>query len=138
MATNSTWTVVMDDKKIINQTVKNENGAGTAYKILDDDAFWNQSKYADVWAIQYVADNLDHNDTVEYRDGKPHATWNNANLGDFSDFITKWDATHLSQLQADWDADVIVTTNDDGSETTESEEDQIARKGARPTSYSSL
>ena len=32
MATNSTWTVVMDDKKIINQTVKNENGAGTAYK----------------------------------------------------------------------------------------------------------
>ena len=65
MATNSTWTVVMDDKKIINQTVKNENGAGTAYKILDDDAFWNQSKYADVWAIQYVADNLNHNDTVE-------------------------------------------------------------------------
>ena len=131
MATNSTWTVVMDDKMIINQTVKNENGYGTAY-IINDDSFWSQSKFADVWAVQYVADNLDHNDTVEYRDGKPHATWNNANLGSFSDFITKWDAAHLAQLQLNWDNDNV--TDEDGN-ITETAEQKINRLGARPTSY---
>ena len=128
MASISTWTVVFVDKMIINQTVKNSDGWPINY-VIDDDSFWNQSKFADVWAIQYVEDNLDHNDTVEYNDGKPHATWNNANLGDFrTQFIDKWDSAHLSKLQSDWDDDNVVD---------ETSEDKIARLGARPTTYTS-
>ena len=67
-----------------------------------------------------------------------NTSWAEANLGSFRDqFIDRWDAAHLARLQNDWDEDVIKTFNEDGSvATTESEEDQIARKGARPTSYS--
>ena len=78
---------------------------------------------------------------MEYRDETPHSTWEDASLGDFSDFTNRWDAAHLAQLQADWDADVIETWSGEGQsavlESTESEADQIARKGPRPTSYSS-
>ena len=124
MATNATWTVVFEDKLIIKQS----GDAAGPYEI-DNDSFWNDSKWSNIWAIQYVADNEDHNDTVEYRDTTPHATWTAANLGSFqSQFIDKWDAAHLAKLQADWDAD-----NVDG----ETESEKITRLGARPTSYSS-
>jgi hypothetical protein len=131
MATNSHWTVVFDDKIIIKQSEQ------IGYNI--DDAFWSDSKWSNIWAIQYVDDNHDYNDSVEYRDDTPHATWTNSALGDFrAQFVSKWDAAHLAKLQLNWDADVIVTFNEDGSvNTTESEADQIARKGARPTSFSS-
>ena len=140
MATQATWTVVFDDKTIINQSLKNQEGHPIGYKI-DDDSFWNDAKWSNIWAIQYKDDNLDDNDTVEYRDETPHATWNNANLGDFRDqFISKWDAFHLSLLQAQWD-------ENDGSEyekeephnliKAETEAEKIARLGPRPTSYSS-
>ena len=115
MATNATWTVVFEDKMIIKQS---GDGAGP-YTIEDDDAFWNQEKYSNIWAIQYGT--FAPSDTVEHRDGTPHCTWEDADLGDFQDFITRWDSAHLAQLQADWDAD----------ERDESE------KGPRPTSYSS-
>ena len=121
MATNATWTVIFDDKKIVKQS---GDGAGP-YKI-DDNDFWGLAKWSNIWAIQYGTANP--NDTVEYRDGTPHSTWEDANLGDFQDFITRWDSAHLAQLQSDWDND-----NVDG----ESESDKIARLGARPTSYSS-
>ncbi len=125
MATNSTWTVVFEDKRIIKQS---GDGAGT-YTITGHDSFWSDSKWSNIWAIQYKADNHDYNDTVEYRDETPHATWTAANLGDFStQFIDKWDEAHLAKLQADWDAD-----NVDG----ETESEKITRLGARPTSYSS-
>ena len=128
MATYSNWTVVFNDKMIINQSMKNERGHSLAY-IIDDDAFWNDSKWSNIWAIQYKDDDLDYNDTVEHRDETPHKTWNQANLGDFrSQFIDKWDAVHLTRLQSAWDND-----NVEG----ESESDKIARLGARPTSYSS-
>ena len=55
-------------------------------------------------------------------------TWEDANLGDFQDFVTRWDSAHLAQLQSNWDND-----NVEG----ESESDKLARLGARPTSYSS-
>ncbi len=122
MATNATWTVVFDDKRIIKQQ---GDGAG-AYDIVDDD-FWGLSKWSNIWAIQYGTANP--SDTVEYRDETPHSTWEDANLGDFSDFINRWDAAHLTALQAAWDNDNV----DD-----ETEEEKIARLGARPTSYSSL
>ena len=128
MATKANWTVVFDDKTIINQNVKNSNGHATGYSI-DNDYFWNDSKWSNVWAIQYHDDNLDHNDTVEHRDNTPHSTWTAANLGDFkTQFINKWDTAHLSQLQSTWD-------NDNVEDETESE--KITRLGARPTSYSS-
>ena len=122
MATNATWTVVLEDKMVIKQS---GDAAGTSYVISDND-FWGLAKWNNIWAIQYGTSNP--SDTVEYRDGTPHSTWEDANLGDFQDFITRWDSAHLAQLQSDWDND-----NVDG----ESESDKIARLGARPTSYSS-
>ena len=122
MATNAQWTVIFEDKLVIKQ---NGDAAGTGYNIVDND-FWGLAKWNNIWAIQYGTSNP--SDTVEYRDGTPHSTWEDANLGDFQDFITRWDSTHLAQLQSNWDND-----NVDG----ESESDKIARLGARPTSYSS-
>ena len=125
MATNAAWTVVFDDKIIINHSVKTDTDQPTAYKI-NDDSFWGQEKFSNIWAIQYGT--FEPSDTVEYRDQTPHSTWEDANLGDFQDFITRWDSAHLAQLQSDWDNDNVED---------ESEADKIARLGARPTSYSS-
>ena len=122
MATSAQWTVVFEDKLVIKQS---GDAAGTGYNIVDND-FWGLAKWNNIWAIQYGTSNP--SDTVEYRDGTPHSTWEDANLGDFQDFITRWDSAHLAQLQSNWDND-----NVDG----ESESDKIARLGARPTSYSS-
>jgi len=135
MATNAQWTVVFEDKRIIKQS---GDGAGT-YTITGHDSFWSDSKWSNIWAIQYKADNHDYNDTVEYRDDTPHATWTAANLGDFStQFIAKWDAAHLAQLQSDWDNNNGDTRDVDGNIThEETESEKIARLGARPTSYSS-
>ena len=133
MATNANWTVVFEDKAILNHSVKNDGGHSVGYVIVDD-AFWSDAKWSNIWAIQYIDDNLDHNDTVEYRDDTPHATWSEAGLGDFnSQFISKWDAAHLTQLQSDWDNDNQF--DDEGN--SESEAEKIARLGSRPTSYSS-
>ena len=122
MATNATWTVVFEDKMIIKQS---GDGGGNSYTISDDD-FWGLAKWNNIWAIQYGT--FEPSDTVEHRDGTPHCTWEDANLGDFQDFIDRWDAAHLARLQSDWDNDTV-----DG----ESEADKIARLGSRPTSYTS-
>ena len=122
MATNAAWTVVFDDKLIIKQS---GDAAETGYEISDND-FWGLAKWSNIWAIQYGTSNP--SDTVEYRDETPHSTWEAANLGDFSDFITRWDSAHLTQLQSNWDNDNVED---------ETESDKIARLGARPTSYSS-
>ena len=124
MATNAQWTVVLDDKTIIKNYAEGA-GEGVGYAI-NDDAFWSQSKFSNIWAIQYGTSNP--SDTVEYRDDTPHSTWEDANLGDFSDFTTRWDSVHLTKLQSSWD---------DNNFAGESESDKIARLGARPTSYSS-
>jgi hypothetical protein len=124
MATNSNWTVVFDDKLIIKQK---GDAAETGY-IINDDVFWSQSKFSNIWAIQHGASVS--TDEVEYRDTTPHSTYADANLGDFNDFINKWDSAHLSTLQSDWDNN----NNVEG----ETPEQKITRLGARPTSYSSL
>jgi len=128
MATNATWTVVFEDKKIIKQS---GDAAKTAYDIVDND-FWGLAKWNNIWAIQYGTSNP--SDTVEYRDETPHSTWEDADLGDFSEFTNRWDSAHLAQLQSDWDNNNLV---DEEGNPTESEADKIARLGARPTSYSS-
>ena len=121
MATNANWTIVFEDKLIIKQS-----GDGAGQYVIDDDTFCGQSKFSNIWAIQYGTSNP--SDAVEYRDTTPHSTWEDANIGDISQFTDKWDAAHLAQLQSNWDND-----NVDG----ETESEKIARLGARPTSYSS-
>jgi hypothetical protein len=121
MASKGNWTIVFEDKLIINQTA-----SGTKDYIIDDDTFWNQSKFSNIWAIHYGTSVL--TDEVEYRDETPHSSFADANIGDISQFIDKWDSTHLARLQSDWDGD-----NVDG----ETDAEKITRLGARPTSYSS-
>jgi hypothetical protein len=123
MATNSNWTVVFDDKLIIKQK---GDAAETGYNISDD-AFWSQSKFANIWAIQHGASVS--TDEVEHRDATPHSTYADANLGDFNEFITRWDAAHLNVLQTNWDFNNVAD---------ETSEEKITRLGARPTSYSSI
>jgi len=122
MATNANWSVIFEDKNIVKQT---GDAAGTGY-IINDDSFWNQSKFSNIWAIQYGTSNP--SDTVEYRDGTSHSSWEDADLGNFQYFIDKWDSTHLINLQSNWD-----NNNIDG----ETAEEKIIRLGARPVSYSS-
>jgi hypothetical protein len=123
MASQGTWTIVFEDKMVIKNTGAE---AGTGYTI-DDNSFWSQSKFSNVWAVQYATSNV--SDQVEYRDETPHGSWDDASLGDINDFITRWDTAHLARLQSDWDSD---NASDD-----ETEAEKIARLGARPTSYSS-
>tara|TARA_R110000751_G_scaffold142705_2_gene246076 strand:+ start:256 stop:651 length:396 start_codon:yes stop_codon:yes gene_type:complete len=120
------WTIVFEDKLIIKQS---GDAAGTAYNISDD-SFWSDSKFSNIWAIQHGT-SITSNE-VEYRDTTPHSSFIDANIGDISQFINKWDSHHLSVLQSNWDADNVV--NEDGS-SNETEAEKIARLGARPTSY---
>jgi len=122
MAASGTWTVIFDDKKINKKTGSDQG----FYKTPNDTAFWSQEKFSNIWAIQYGTANT--SDEVEYRDTTPNSSYADANLGDFQQFIDKWDADHLAQLQLYWD-----NSNVEG----ETEAEKIARLGARPTSYSS-
>ena len=127
MATNANWTVIFDDKRIIKKT-----GSDQGFYQINDDAFWNQAKFSNLWAIQYGTSVS--TDEVEYRDETPHSSYADANLGDFQQFIDKWDATHLARIQEEWD-------NTPGNASTgtlfANEEEKIATLGPRPTSYSS-
>jgi hypothetical protein len=127
MATNANWTVIFDDKRIIKKT-----GSDQGFYQVNDDAFWNQAKFSNIWAIQYGTSVS--TDEVEYRDETPHSSYADANLGDFQQFIDKWDATHLVRIQEEWD-------NTPGNASTgvlfADEAEKIATLGPRPTSYSS-
>ena len=124
MATNANWTIVFDDKLVIKNYAEGAD-EGIGYTISDD-SFWSDSKFSNIWAIQYGTSIT--SDEVEYRDETPHSSFANANIGDISQFTNKWDSAHLSKLQAEWDEDNI----DD-----ETESEKISRLGTRPTSYSS-
>ena len=124
MATNANWTVVFEDKTVIKNHAEGAS-EGVGY-VITDDAFWNDSKFSNIWAIQYGATNS--TDEVEHRDETPHCSYADADLGDISQFSSRWDAAHLSKLQSDWDND-----NVEG----ETDAEKITRLGARPTSYSS-
>ena len=128
MATNGNWTIVFEDKIIIKQS---GDAAGTGYNISDD-SFWSDSKFSNIWAVQHG--NSTTSDEVEYRDSTPHSSFADANIGDISQFSSKWDSAHLAKLQADWDNNNEV---DEDNNSTEKEAEKITRLGARPTSYSS-
>ena len=134
MATNANWTIVFEDKTVIKNHAEGAS-EGVAY-IISDDSFWGQDKFSNIWAIQYGTSIT--SDEVEYRDTTPHSSFADANIGDISQFSNKWDSAHLAQLQTDWDNNNGDTYDDSGNVThTETEEEKIARLGARPTSYSS-
>jgi len=124
MATNANWTIVFDDKIVIKN---HDEGAseGIGYNISDD-SFWSDSKFSNIWAIQHGTSTT--SDEVEYRNDTPHSSFADANIGDISQFSSRWDSTHLAQLQSDWDADIVES---------ETEAEKIIRLGVRPTSYSS-
>ena len=130
MASRGKWAVVFDDKKITKNYAEGAS-EGIAF-IIDDDAFWNQSKFLNIWAIQYGTSNT--SDEVEYRDETPNSSYADANLGDISQFSTRWDPMYLAKIQNDWDANVLVVNDQVVPET---EAEKIARLGPRPTSYSS-
>ena len=58
--------------------------------------FWNQSKFSNIWAIQYGTSNT--SDEVEYRDGTPHSAYDSSVLGDINDFITKMGFSSFSKV----------------------------------------
>tara|TARA_R110000824_G_scaffold49945_1_gene139942 strand:+ start:243 stop:629 length:387 start_codon:yes stop_codon:yes gene_type:complete len=128
MATNANWTIIFEDKMIIKQS---GDAAGTAYTISDN-SFWSDSKFSNVWAIQHGTSIT--SDEVEHRDSTPHSSFADANIGDISQFSSRWDSAHLTQLQSNWDNNNEV---DEDNNSTETEAEKIARLGARPTSYTS-
>ena len=130
MATNANWTVVFEDKTVIKNYAEGAS-EGVGY-IIDDDTFWSQSKFSNIWAIQHGTSVS--TDQVEYRDETPHSDYDSSVLGDISQFSDKWDNAHLIQLQYDWDNN---NAGDEEGNLTETEAEKIARLGARPTSYSS-
>jgi|TARA_R100001086_G_scaffold93408_1_gene46389 hypothetical protein len=126
------WTVVFDDKIVYKKSGEFTSANPGVYKI-EDDSFWSQTKFSNIHAIQFTDDDTD-NDQVEHKDSTPNSSYDSAVLGNFSDFISRWDSAHLAKLQSDWDNDNAVDA--DGN-STETEADKISRLGARPTSYSS-
>jgi hypothetical protein len=124
MAAKGNWTIVFEDRCIIKNHAEGAS-EGIGY-VISDDSFWSDSKFSNIWAIQYGTSTP--TDEVEYRDETQHTTYADANLGDISQFSSRWDVVHLSKLQADWDNDNVED---------ETEAEKIARLGARPTSYSS-
>ena len=137
MAAKGNWTIVFQDKIIIKNYSEGAS-EGIGYKI-DNDAFWNDAKFSNIWAIQYGTSVT--SDEVEYRDTTPHSSYADANLGDFQDFIDKWDQAHLAQLQSNWDDNTLQIEDPEGQVPPvfreETEAEKITRLGARPTSYSS-
>ena len=130
MATNANWTIVFEDKNIIKNYAEGAS-KGVGYSISDD-SFWSDSKFSNIWAIQYGTSIT--SDEIEYRDDTPHSSFAAANIGDISQFSNRWDSAHLAKLQSNWDKNNIV---DEEGNSTETESEKISRLGARPTSYSS-
>ena len=85
MAAKGNWTIVFEDKVIIKNFAEGAS-EGIGYKI-DNDTFWNDSKFSNIWAIQYGTSVT--SDEVEYRDTTPHSSFADANIGDISQFSNK-------------------------------------------------
>ena len=124
MASKGNWTIIFENKMIIKSFAEGAS-EGIGYNI-DDDSFWGQSKFSNIWAIQYGTSVT--SDEVEYKDTTPHSSFVDANIGDISQFTNKWDSAHLAKLQSNWDNDSVEG---------ETQAEKVSRLGARPTSYSS-
>jgi hypothetical protein len=144
MAKHGNWTIVFPDKLIIKRTQEFNVETAKGLKI-EDNSFWNQDKFKDISVIQFTDDNLD-NDQVEYIDSRPNGSYDSNILGDFSQFITRWDSAYLKVLQENWDNSNYVPgakqydtdpVTGEMIKIKESIEDKTARLGPRPTSYTS-
>lgn len=139
MASKGNWTIVFEDKTVIKNYAEGAD-EGIGY-VINDDSFWSDTKFSNIWAIQYGTSVS--TDEVEYRDNTPHSSYSDANIGDISQFINKWDLAHLTKLQSDWDNNNLYEDVDPSNVTAppvqipETEAEKIARLGERPTSYSS-
>ena len=116
MASQGKWTIVFHDKCVIKNHAEGAS-RGIGY-VISDDAFWATTDFQNIWAIQSGTSNS--SDEVEHRDETPHCSFADKGI-DIQQFADRWDAAHLSKLQANWDGD----TRDE------------SEKGSRPTSYSS-
>ena len=130
MAKHGAWTVIFEDKMVIKKNSDYGIEDACGHKI-EDDAFWSQSKFSNIWAIQHGT--TPNTDEVEYRDDTPHSQYDEATLGSIQEFTNRWDAAHLARLQSDWDMDNYF----DETGTQETADAKVARIGARPTSYTS-
>ena len=130
MSTNANWTIIFEDKTII-KNYEEGSSEGVGY-IISDDSFWSDSKFSNIWAIQYGT--LITSDEVEYRDETPHTSFADANIGNINQFSSKWDSAHLAKLQSDWDNN-NEQVEDLGTLRDETSDEKLTRLGARPTSY---
>ena len=130
MSTNANWTIIFEDKTII-KNYEEGSSEGVGY-IISDDSFWSDSKFSNIWAIQYGT--LITSDEVEYRDETPHTSFADANIGNINQFSSKWDSAHLAKLQSDWDNN-NEQVEDLGTLSDETPDEKLTRLGARPTSY---
>lgn len=121
---HGSWSVLFEDKNIVKKcedfSIQNPRGY-----TIDDDAFWGASKFDNLHAIQFTNDGED-NDQVETTTA--NIAYDASTLGSFQQFVDKWDAAHLAQLQLNWDNDDVEG---------ETAEEKITRLGARPTTYAS-
>ena len=121
---HGTWTVTFGDKRIVKRSdgfnISNAPGV-----VVDDDDFWNQSKFNGIRAIQYTGDASD-TDQVETETG--NVAYDASALGSFQQFVDKFDVAYTASRQADWDNDTVSG---------ETEEQKVARLGARPGTYTS-
>ena len=139
MSKHGTWTVIPEDKQVLKKTEDfSSSNPGVVY--IDDDSFWSQSKFDNIHAIQFTDDDVD-NDQVEYKTNEPNGVYDANVLGDFrTEFINRFDAQHLINLQTAWDENNDYDVEDasaEGGFRQETEAEKIARIGARPTSYTS-
>lgn len=135
MASNGKWTVVFEDRLVIK---RNDDFTLLTAKglVVGDEQFWSQTKFSNIWAIQYGTSNP--SDEVEHRDNSPHCSYAEANLGPITQFTDLWDAAHLADIQERWDNDTLTIKEVvDGENVTRLEtiEEKITRLGARPTNY---
>lgn len=122
---HGSWTVIFPDKKIYKKSGSDASVDSPIVEQINDDAFWSQSKFNGINAIQFTNDATD-NDQVET--STANIAYDAGTLGSFQQFVDKFDSAHLSTLQSNWDNDNVAD---------ETSEQKISRLGARPTSYTS-
>jgi len=138
MSKHGLWTVIVPSKKITKKT-EDFSIENPCPETINDDAFWNQSKFNNVNVIQFTDDNID-NDQVEYTDDRSNGSYDEAVFGNFrTEFINRFDAAHLISIQEQWDVNERPEMRDSENNAlpAETEAEKIARLGPRPTSYTS-
>ena len=93
MTTKANWTIVFEDNVVIKNHAEGAS-QGIGY-VISDDAFWATTDFQNIWAIQSGTSNS--SDEVEHRDDTPHCSYAEADLGDFQQFIDRWNTEHAAQ-----------------------------------------